>query len=637
MNNIMESKVWQHKLDFYKVILAMESRGIGVDVEFCQFMEQKGKDEMERVVKELGLNPGNKADLTKLLIDELELPIVKVSEKTGKPSFDKFAMEEYDEILENRDNPTAKRVLEYRGWQKAVSSYYKPYQELLSTDGRLRADYKLHGTVTGRLSCVTGDTFIEMPRDLVADPKGIPISKVKEGDYVYAFDWQRKLTLREVLWVGITDVREVVKVTMRNSEGHTKSIRLTADHLMRMYNGDWRPAGSIMHRAGQPRRDAGPRLMHFPKRILDEGYIKFFPNSVARGNGQAAGGRNSEHRWIYEQYWGKKLSTKFDVHHSNFSRLDNDIDNLEYLSKSDHMKLHHNSQDSLDVPSEVHLGAVDYRVISVEPDGVEEVWDMTVDVDHNFIANGVCVHNCSKPNLQQIPKEGTKPWNGRTKECFEPAPGYKLVEVDYSQLELRLGTAYSREESLMVVFAEGRDIFTEMSKELGMSRQETKGLVYSIQYGAGVNRISNIFDVSRQEAQTIINNFYKTYPGFRKMTRACESLVKKNSYLRLLSGRRRHFRNDSEARKSFNSLIQGGAADLVERAMVRIFKQIDSDDCKMLLQVHDSIIFEMKEDRVMEFVPAIIKLMVNHEIEELETVKFDADAHWLGGDTIVIP
>lgn len=396
MNNIMESKVWQHKLDFYKVILAMESRGIGVDVEFCQYMEQKGKDEMERVVKELGLNPGNKADLTKLLIDELELPVVKVSEKTGKPSFDKFAMEEYDEILENRDNPTAKRVLEYRGWQKAVSSYYKPYQELLSSDGRLRADYKLHGTVTGRLSC-------------------------------------------------------------------------------------------------------------------------------------------------------------------------------------------------------------------------------------------------QKPNLQQIPKEGTKAWNGRTKECFQAAPGFKLVEVDYSQLELRLGTAYSQEESLMVVFAEGRDIFTEMSKELGMSRQETKGLVYSIQYGAGVNRISNIFDVSRQEAQTIINNFYKTYPGFRKMTRACESLVKKNSYLRLLSGRRRHFRNDSEARKSFNSLIQGGAADLVERAMVRIFKQIDSDDCKMLLQVHDSIIFEMKEDRVMEFVPAIIKLMVNHEIEELETVKFNAEAQWLGGDTIVIP
>ena len=56
----------------------------------------------------------------------------------------------------------------------------------------------------------------------------------------------------------------------------------------------------------------------------------------------------------------------------------------------------------------------------------------------------------------------------------------------------------------------------------------------------------------------------------------------------------------------------------------------------MLLQVHDSIIFEIKEDRVMEFVPEIIKTMVDHEIEELEAVKFDADAHWLGGDTITI-
>ena len=186
------------------------------------------------------------------------------------------------------------------------------------------------------------------------------------------------------------------------------------------------------------------------------------------------------------------------------------------------------------------------------------------------------------------------------------------------------------------MFAEGRDIFTEMSKELGMSRQQTKGLVYSIQYGAGVNRISNIFDVSRQEAQGIINNYYKTYPGFRKMTHACEALVKQNKYLRLLSGRRRHFKHESEARKSFNSLIQGGAADLVERAMVRIFKRIDNADCRMLLQVHDSIIFEIKEDRVMEYVPEIINTMVDHEIDELRAVKFDADAHWLGGDTITI-
>lgn len=393
MDNILDNKVWQHKLAIYKVLMAMESRGIGVDTEFCRNMELKGVDEMAKIVDELGLNPGKKNDLAKLLLEELELPVVKRSERTGAPSFDKFAMEEYDEILEHRDNPTAKKVLEYRGWQKAVSSYYRPYQELLSPDGRLRPNYKLHGTVTGRLSC-------------------------------------------------------------------------------------------------------------------------------------------------------------------------------------------------------------------------------------------------ERPNLQQIPKEGTKPWNGKTKQSFTPKEGYKLVEVDYSQLELRLGTAYAREQSLMEVFSEGRDIFTEMSKDLKHSRQETKTLVYSIQYGAGARRVSNVFGVTEGAAKLIINNFYKTYPGFRKMTKACEQIVKEIGYLRLLSGRRRHFRGAEEARKSFNSLIQGGAADLVERAMVRIFNQLDSEDCRMLLQVHDSIIFEIKEDMVMDYVPKIIELMVNHEMKDLETVKFDADAHWLGGETI---
>ena len=187
----------------------------------------------------------------------------------------------------------------------------------------------------------------------------------------------------------------------------------------------------------------------------------------------------------------------------------------------------------------------------------------------------------------------------------------------------------------MTVFAEGRDIFTEMSKDLGMTRQETKGLVYSIQYGAGVRRISNIFNVSNGEARRIISNFYSTYPGFRTMSNACEQIVLSKGSLRLISGRRRHFQYPrDEARKSFNSLIQGGAADLVERAMVRLHKRVVNDECRMLLQVHDSVIFEIREDKVFEYGPRILAILRDHENVDLEEVVFDCDGHWLGGDTI---
>lgn len=391
--SIQDSKVWKHKQDFLRVIIEMERLGVGVDVDLCNSMAEKGEQQMVLIKKALKADPGKPAQLSKLLLDDLGLPVVKHT-PAGKPSFDKFAMEEYEEILSQKEDKTAQLILAYRGWQKSVSSNYRAYVNLLSPDGRLRPNYKLHGTKTGRLSC-------------------------------------------------------------------------------------------------------------------------------------------------------------------------------------------------------------------------------------------------EKPNLQQIPKEGTKPWNGKMKQCFQPMPGYKLVEFDYSQLELRLATAYSKDEQLIEVFAEGRDIFTEMSKELGMSRQDTKTLVYSIQYGAGVRRVSNIFGVSSSEARGIIENFYRTYSGFRTMSNACERLVREKGSLRLLSGRRRHFQYPKdEARKSFNSLIQGGAADLVERAMVRLFRRVSDSSCRMLLQVHDSVIFEIKEDMVQEYGLHILNTLLDHENPDLESVVFSADGHWLGGETI---
>src|SRR6185437_5333306 len=106
--------------------------------------------------------------------------------------------------------------------------------------------------------------------------------------------------------------------------------------------------------------------------------------------------------------------------------------------------------------------------------------------------------SCEMPNLQQIPREGSKRWNGQLKKCFITLdPDEMLLEFDYSQLELRLGAAYAKEESLIQVFREGRDIFQEMAEALEMDRQSTKTMNYAIAYGAGVTRISNVLDISR--------------------------------------------------------------------------------------------------------------------------------------------
>lgn len=237
--------------------------------------------------------------------------------------------------------------------------------------------------------------------------------------------------------------------------------------------------------------------------------------------------------------------------------------------------------------------------------------------------------SCSEPNLQQIPKSTDKVWNGRTKEMFVARPGFTLINADFSQLELRLATAYAGEAQLKEVFEAGRDIFDEMSKQLGMARHDTKTLVYSMQYGAGIKRIMSAFHVTREAAEAIRNNYFATYPRFKNLSDICSNRVMGAGKVRIWSGRYRRFKYpSSESHKAMNSVIQGGAADVVERVMIRCFRELDNDDCRMLLQVHDSLTWEVRTELVEEYMPRIEALMsdVHGGIgAELFDVKFHVD------------
>jgi DNA polymerase-1 len=218
--------------------------------------------------------------------------------------------------------------------------------------------------------------------------------------------------------------------------------------------------------------------------------------------------------------------------------------------------------------------------------------------------------SCVEPNLQQIPKTTDKPWNGRVKECITADEGYVLLNADFKQLELRLGTAYSGEPSLKKVFEEDRDIFTEMSQGLGFDRHTTKTFVYSTQYGAGPDRIMSAFGVDEERANEMLQTYRKTYPKFAQFAADCAEKVRETQTVSMWSGRKRHFRSKKDDYKAMNSVIQGGAADIVERIMIRCFEAIDDEDeCRMLLQVHDSITWEVRADRVEHYM-ALIKTVM---------------------------
>jgi len=410
----LPADVWATKMKVIRVLTEMRRRGIQVDLELAEQLRDEGEEVKARVIEELGANPGSNKDMQRLMIDELGLPVLKRSEKTNAPNFDKSVMPEYEAMLERMDdNPTAHLIREYRGWNTAVGLLLNPYLKLTSPDGRLRTEYTTHVTVTGRLSS-----------------------------------------------------------------------------------------------------------------------------------------RN--------------------------------------------------------------------------------------------------------PNLQQISKGADpKPWNDRIKKCFVPKPGHVLLSADYSQLELRLGTAYCQEPVLKQVFAEGRDIFDEMTLQIkeqlaktnpklaeGWTRQKTKTMVYSIQYGGGVKRLMSAFGISKKEATILRSNYYRAFPRFRLLEENIAGSVEKTLKARVWTGRYRHFKYKSQSYKGMNSVIQGGAADIVDRVMVHVMDNLDNEDCRLLLQVHDALVFEVREDQAAEYAVKIKAMMedvngiCSPDGEELFPVKFAVEVEYWDGSEI---
>jgi DNA polymerase-1 len=294
--------------------------------------------------------------------------------------------------------------------------------------------------------------------------------------------------------------------------------------------------------------------------------------------------------------------------------------------------------------------------------------------------------SCSKPNLQQIPRSTDKPWHGGLKKSFIAKPGYVLVSVDYSQLEFRLAASlpYSGQANLVEIFNRSldterydkvaRDIFIQMCLEMGLdpkdARQGMKTLTYAKQFGAGMLKIaimlgdevpqwvrenyrkpdpkdyghdtqSNLWHMRRQlyrESWEYIKSlpsakFYQEweakYSRLAKFSNFVNETAADTGSIRMWTGRVRHLDGRSY-HKAFNSLIQGGGAEIVKSAMLRLSREVDGPDCQMLLQVHDSVVFEIRESKVDYYVPIIKEVMSRVEEEKDFGVYFAVEEEFWG-------
>jgi len=254
------------------------------------------------------------------------------------------------------------------------------------------------------------------------------------------------------------------------------------------------------------------------------------------------------------------------------------------------------------------------RVQKVAPVGAEDVWDIEIEEDHSYIAQGFVNHNSSSdPNLQNIWKDKDRlgfplPKHLSIRKGFIPRPGFKLYYWDFSQIEAKMFAYWAREKAMMQAFEDGIDIHEATATMMGCTRDVAKTLNYLIIYGGRAGALAGQLGISREEAQVLLDTYYEKFPGvIETMERAEEEVVTKG-YATDIYGRR-YYVPAEKAYKIVNYIIQGGAGNVLKCAMFHVWKLLLGRKSQMLLTIHDEIVCEIHESEEAELVPQITAIM----------------------------
>ena len=269
---------------------------------------------------------------------------------------------------------------------------------------------------------------------------------------------------------------------------------------------------------------------------------------------------------------------------------------------------------------------------------VERIHPETGRVHTSYSMSGAATGRLSStdPNLQNIPvrtEEGRK-----IRGAFVPEPGYRLMSADYSQIELRLLAHVAGIEPLRDAFRRGADIHAATAAQVfgvpaeGMDpllRRRAKAINFGIIYGISAFGLARQLSIERGEARAYIDAYFERYPGIRGYMEETKAFARDRGYVETVFGRRCHVRGIDDrnaARRAFaerqaiNAPLQGSAADIVKRAMIRMQPALDAAGlgARMLLQVHDELVFEVPEDRIEDTAAVVRRVMERATLPALE-------------------
>ncbi len=233
----------------------------------------------------------------------------------------------------------------------------------------------------------------------------------------------------------------------------------------------------------------------------------------------------------------------------------------------------------------------------------------------------------NEPNLQNIP---VRTEDGRKiRRAFIASPGHKLVSADYSQIELRLLAEIADIPSLKQAFRDGLDIHAMTASEMfgvpikdmpGEVRRRAKAINFGIIYGISAFGLANQLGIAREEASAYIKKYFERFPGIRAYMDSTRDFCRANGYVETLFGRKCHYPDIKASnasirafneRAAINARLQGTAADIIRRAMIRMEDALAEKklSAQMLLQVHDELIFEVPDEEVAATLPVVQHVM----------------------------
>jgi DNA polymerase I len=266
------------------------------------------------------------------------------------------------------------------------------------------------------------------------------------------------------------------------------------------------------------------------------------------------------------------------------------------------------------------------------------IWPRTarVHTTYNQVMTATGRLNSQDPNLQNIPIRTER--GQEIRKAFVPrSKDYLLLSADYSQIELRIIAALSQEPGLLEAFNSGADIHTATAaKVYGVfpemvtpeMRRKAKMVNYGIAYGISAFGLAQRLGIPRKEAAEIIDQYFKQFPGIRKYMDDTIAFARKQGYVETVTGRRRYLRDvrssnntirSAAERNAINAPIQGSAADMIKLAMINIHRELTARhlNTKMLLQVHDELVFDLykpEEKMVRELVEDKMKNAINLKV-----------------------